>query len=295
MTTRLLLDTSSLIYRAFFSIPPTVTDLAGRPINAVFGYLDMTAQLIASRRPDQMVHVYDDDWRPAPRVALYQGYKANRAPDPEGPPEQFGVLREILDALGQAQADAPGWEAEDAIGVMCARLERGDRVDVVTGDRDLIQLVHDPEVRVLFTVKGVSQLRVLDESGVQEKYGVPAARYVDFAILRGDPSDGLPGVRGVGEKTARALVNSYPDITALVDDALASRRTGAPLQRSPALRAAIREAAEYLATMREVVPIRTDVEIRMWQASPDEERLEAMGEKYQVEGPLRRLRSALGR
>ncbi|MGH2573392.1 MAG: 5'-3' exonuclease [Actinomycetota bacterium] len=295
MATHLLLDTSSLMYRAFFSIPVAVVDREGRPVNAVFGYLDMTARLIASRRPDRAVHVYDDDWRPAARVALYQGYKANRAPDPEGLPEQFDVLRELLDALGQPQAEAPGWEAEDAIGSMCALLDQDDRVEVVTGDRDLIQLVRDPAVRVLFTVRGVSELRVLDEAGVLEKYGVPAARYAEFAILRGDPSDGLPGVRGVGEKTARALVDSYPDIAALVEDARAPTRKGAVLQRSSALRASIREAVDYLAAMREVVPIRTDLEVRMWEASPDESRLEELAETYKVGGPLGRLRSALGR
>jgi 5'-3' exonuclease len=295
MATGLLLDTSSLMYRAFFSIPVSVVDREGRPVNAVFGYLEMTARLVDSRRPDRAVHVYDDDWRPAARVAVYEGYKANRAPDPEGLPEQFDVLRELLDALGQPQAEAPGWEAEDAIGSMCARLDQGDRVEVVTGDRDLIQLVRDPAVRVLFTVRGVSELRVLDEAGVLEKYGVPAARYVEFAILRGDPSDGLPGVRGVGEKTARALVHAYPDIAALVEDARAPQRKGAVLQRSPALRASIREAADYLAAMREVVPIRTDLEVRTWEASPDEGRLEELAEKYKVGGPLGRLRSALGR
>jgi 5'-3' exonuclease len=295
MATRLLLDTSSLMYRAFFSIPVSVVDREGRPVNAVFGYLEMTARLVDSRRPDRAVHVYDDDWRPAARVAVYEGYKANRAPDPEGLPEQFDVLRELLDALGQPQAEAPGWEAEDAIGSMCARLDQGDRVEVVTGDRDLIQLVRDPAVRVLFTVRGVSELRVLDEAGVLEKYGVPAARYAEFAILRGDPSDGLPGVRGVGEKTARALVHAYPDIAALVEDARAPQRKGAVLRRTPALRASIREAADYLAAMREVVPIRTDLEVRTWEASPDESRLEELAEKYKVGGPLGRLRSALGR
>src|SRR5919201_3072401 len=119
VTRRLLLDASSLAYRAFFSIPASVTDERGRPINAVHGYLDMTGRLLDNREADEIVHTYDDDWKPAPRVAAYSGYKAHRAPDPEGLPEQFGLLRDVLDAFGMAQADAPGWEAEDAIGVMC--------------------------------------------------------------------------------------------------------------------------------------------------------------------------------
>ncbi len=294
MANRLLLDTSSLMFRAFFSMPATVKAPDGRPINAVHGYLDMTASLIGSRSPDEIVHVYDDDWRPAPRVAVYDGYKANRPPDPEGLPEQFDILREALDAFGMSQAEAPGWEAEDAIGTLCAAARPRDRVDIVTGDRDLIQLVRDPEVRVLFTLRGVSELRVLDEAGVLEKYGVPASRYAEFAILRGDPSDGLPGVRGVGEKTARLLVNTYGSLDDLLADAEAPKRQGPPLQRSPSLRAAVRESALYIRKMQEIVPIRTDLELRAWKAEPDEGRAEQVAERFALKGPVRRLRQALG-
>jgi 5'-3' exonuclease len=295
MTSRLLLDTSSLMFRAFFSMPSTVTAPDGRPINAVHGYLDMTARLIQDRRPDEVVHVYDDDWRPAPRVAVYDGYKANRPPDPEGLPEQFDILREVLDAFGMSQAEAPGWEAEDAIGTLSAAPRRRDRIDIVTGDRDLIQLVRDPEVRVLFTLKGVSELRVLDEAGVLEKYGVPASRYAEFAILRGDPSDGLPGVRGVGEKTSRLLVNTYESLDDLLADATASKRKGPPLQRSPSLRAAIRDAADYIRKMQQIVPIRTDLELKTWTAQPDDEKLEQAAERFALKGPVRRVGQALGR
>lgn len=288
-----MLDTSSLMFRAFFSIPPSVRDAEGRPINAVHGYLDMTAHLFATRRPGEVVHVFDHDWRPAPRVEAYAGYKATRVPDPEGLPEQFGVLREVLEAVGMPQAEAPGWEAEDAIGALCAQVGDG-RVDIVTGDRDLIQLVRDPTVRVLFTVKGVSELRELDEAAVEDRYGVPPQRYVDYAILRGDPSDELPGVRGVGEKTAAALVREYPSLQAMVEDAMAERRTGAPLKRSPSLRAAIRDAAPYIETMMRVVPIRTDVPVEVRPGAPDPARAEELAARYRLTGPLRRLRAARG-
>jgi len=292
MAHRIVLDTSSLMYRAFFSLPPTVRDGAGRPVNAVHGYVDMTSYLVAERHPDEVIHCYDANWRPADRVRLYDGYKAKRPPDPEGLPEQFGVLREVLAAAGFAQAEAPGWEGEDAIGALCAASPR-DRFDVVTGDRDLIQLVSDPNVRVLFTVRGVSDLRVLDEAGVLAKYGVPASRYAEFAILRGDPSDGLPGVKGVGEKTARELVKAYPSIEAMVEDAGKERRSGAPLQRSPSLRAAIVSSADYLRAMREVVPIRTGVELRTWRSDRDDGLLDDLAERYRLTGPIRRLRAAL--
>ena len=291
---RILLDTSSLMYRAFFSMPQTVTNEQGVPVNALHGYLDMNATLVKARRPDEVVHVFDDDWRPAPRVAAYAGYKAGRAVDPPGLPEQFDMLKEVLDALGMEQAAAPGWEAEDAIGAICEKAPKGSRIDVVTGDRDLIQLVRDPAVRVLFTLRGVSNLLELDEAGVLAKYGVPAARYAEFATLRGDPSDGLPGVRGVGEKTARMLVNSYPDLRALVRDAT-SNGLGSPLLRKPlSLRPAIREAVEYLSIMEQVVPIRRDVEVVSRQEKRDDARLDELSDRYAIKGPVRRLREALG-
>jgi 5'-3' exonuclease len=290
---RLLLDTSSLMYRAFFALPDSIRDGKGQPVNAIHGYLDMTARLIRSRKPHDVVHCYDDDWRPDPRVAAYQGYKATRAVDPEGLPEQFEMLGEVLDAVGMRQASAPGWEAEDAIGTLCARANRRDRMEIVTGDRDLVQCVRDPSVRVLFTRKGVSELDELDEAATVEKFGVPADRYAEFATLRGDPSDELPGVPGVGEKTARALIKAYPSLEALVEDATSDQRTGPILRRSPALRAKIRAAVPYLEAMQEVVPIRTDLELREWGGRRDDRKVDRLAERFSLTGPLRRLRQAL--
>lgn len=294
MARTLLLDTSSLMYRAFFAIPQQIRDPEGRPANAVHGYLDMCATLVSARKPNEVVHVYDADWRPAPRVALYAGYKATRQPDPEPLPRQFDVLREVLDALGQPQAEAPGWEAEDAIGSICAAAGRGESFDVVTGDRDLTQLVRDPSIRVLFTLRGVSQLRVLDEAGVLEHFGVPADRYIDYAILRGDHSDALPGVRGIGEKTARELVNEYPDLDAMVAEARAPRRPGRLLQRSLRMRAAMIEAADYLEVMKQVVPIRRDLDVVRWQREPlSADAVEEVAARNGVLGPVRRLLAAI--
>ena len=286
MPHRLLLDTSSLTYRAFFALPTSITSPDGRPVNALHGYLDMTAQLVRDAHPDEIFHVFDHDWRPAPRVAAYAGYKSQRADDPEGLPEQFEVLRTVLTAFGQTVAEAPGWEADDAIGALCAAAAEDEPTDVVTGDRDLLQLVQTgpPPIRVLFTIKGVSQLGTFDEQAVLDKYGVPPNRYVEFASLRGDPSDGLPGVKGVGEKTARTLVNAYPSIPALLEDTAA---------QTPRLRDSLEGAREYLLAMQDVVPVRTDVEVTVSRGKRDDDALDALGEQHRLTNPIRRLREAL--
>ena len=290
--TQLLLDTSSLMYRAYFALPRTITNKEGQPVNALHGYLDMCAQLTRDRKPKVIVHCFDHDWRPAPRVAAYNGYKATRAVDPEGLPEQFEVLQDLIEAAGMARAEAKGWEAEDAIGSLSAKAKKKDVVEIVTGDRDLIQCVRDPNVKVLFTRRGVSQLDLLDDAGVEAKYGVPPSRYADFAILRGDPSDELPGIKGVGEVMARALVRTYPSLEALQQDSLAPRSQAGPLRSAAGLKAKIRDAADYLSAMKEVVPIRTDLDIELIQGKRDDERLDQLAERYALTGPVRRLREA---
>jgi 5'-3' exonuclease len=289
---RLLLDASSLTYRAYFALPTSITDGRGKPVNAAHGYLDMCARLVRDRRPDEVVHAFDADWRPAPRVERFDGYKATRAAEPEDLGPQFDVLAEVLAAAGMTLAEAPGWEAEDAIGTMCARAGRRDLVEIVTGDRDLIQLVRDPVVRLLFTRRGVSDLDDLDEAAVEAKYGVPPSRYVDFATLRGDPSDGLPGVPGVGEKTARALVQAYPSIDAMLEEAT-GRATRKPLKGAPGLKARLAAAADYVAAMRDVVPIRTDLDLVVDRSDRDDVALDGLAGRHRLGGPIRRLREAL--
>lgn len=281
---RLLLDTSSLLYRAFFALPTSITAPDGAPVNAVRGYLDMTARLVADRGPDEVVHVFDDDWRPAPRVAAYPGYKSARAEEPAELTGQFALLPAVLDAFGQAQVRAPGWEADDAIGALCHVAAGDERLAVVTGDRDLLQLVRDPHVRVLFTVKGVSELTDFDEAAVQARYGVPPSRYVDYAILRGDPSDGLPGVSGIGDKTARTLVTAYPDLATLLADAQA---------QTPRLAERLAAAGPYVEAMRSVVPVETGVALHTRAGRRDDAALDDLAARHGLEGPIGRLREAL--
>ena len=293
VTHRLVLDVSSLGYRAFFALGDMMKDPEGRPVGLVHGYLDMVTRLVATRRPDEVIHAYDHDWRPMARTSIYPGYKANRPPEPEGLPEQFALLRQALDLTGMLQVQAVDWEAEDAIGALCAEAEGADLIEMVSGDRDLIQLVRDPVAKLLFTVRGVTELLELDEAGVLDKYGIPAARYAEFAILRGDPSDGLPGVTGVGEKTARALIQAYGSLDELLEDAATDDPREGPLRGKPALRARLVASHDYLDAMRRIVPVSPDAKLEVWGGERDDEALRSFGEANGLRGPVQRLMAAL--
>jgi len=293
VTHRLLLDVSSLMYRAFFALGESVVSPAGRPVGAVHGYLDMVTRLILTRRPDEVVHAYDHEWRPTARTDIYPGYKSNRPPDPPALPDQFTMLRQVLDLTEMAQAMTRGWEAEDAIGALCADAGPHDLLEIVSGDRDLIQLVRDPVVKLLSTVRGVSDLLELDEAAVLDKYGVSASRYAEFAILRGDPSDALPGVLGVGEKTARTLIQAYGSLEELLADAEADEPQPGPLKGKPALRARLREARGYVEAMQRLVPVNAEAPVDRWQGERDEASLRALADELGLRGPVQRLCAAL--
>ncbi len=290
---RLLLDVSSLMYRSHFALRDTVRAPDGTTVGAVYGYLGMVTRLVATRRPDDVIHVYDHDWRPVERTRVYPAYKSTRPPDPEDLPGQFEILRDLLDLTGMRQAQTEGWEAEDAIGALCAEASDDDRVEIVSGDRDLIQLVRDPTVRLLYTLRGVSELLELDEAGVLERHGVPASRYAEFAMLRGDPSDDLPGVPGIGEKTARELVNAYPSIDVMLDQARSDTPAPGPLKGRPALRARLRDAAGYLDAVRRIVPVHLDAPVRTWSGERDEGSLLAFADHFGLKGAARRVLAAL--
>lgn len=293
MTHLLLLDVSSLMYRSYFALRDTVRASDGTAVGAVYGYLGMVTRLVATRRPDEVVHVYDHDWRPTARTELYPAYKSKRPPEPDGLPGQFEILRELLDPTGMRQAQTEGWEAEDAIGVLCEQASRQDRLEIVSGDRDLIQLVRDPVVRLLYTLRGVSELLELDEARVLERYGVPASRYAEFAMLRGDPSDDLPGVPGIGEKTARELVNAYPSIDAMLHEARSDTPGAGPLRGKPKLRARLRDAVEYLDAVRRIVPVHLDASVQTWSGERDDASLLAFADHFGLKGAARRVLAAL--
>ncbi len=224
----MLLDSASLYFRAFYGVPDTRRSPEEPPSNAVRGFLDMVATLVSVHRPTHLVACWDNDWRPAFRVEAIPTYKTHRlTPGSEAMEEspanltpQVPVIRDVLRAFGIARVGADGYEADDVIGTLAARAVRDGfgGVDVVTGDRDLFQLVDDSAcVRVLYTARGgVRSPDVITQAYLGEKYGVASgAGYADMAVLRGDASDGLPGVSGIGEKTAAALIARYGDLAAL--------------------------------------------------------------------------------
>ncbi len=294
----MLVDAAGLYFRAFYGVPESVTAPDGMPINAVRGFLDMTATLIARRRPSRYVACLDLSWRPAFRVELLPSYKAHRvAPGgdeaiPDALVPQIPVLLNVLAALGLATAGAEGFEADDVIATLAAR--DTDACEVVTGDRDLMALA-TRRVRVLYTGRGVAKLEDLGPDEVQARYGVPAANYADFAALRGDPSDGLPGVAGIGAKTAAALVSKFGAIEQIVA-AAESGDNGFPAGAA----AKIRAAAEYLAVAPAVVRGRTDAPVDdvddALPATPaDPAALVELADRYGIEPSINRVLNAIAR
>ncbi len=261
----MLLDTASLYFRAFFGVPD-VRSPDGTPVNAVRGLLDFISRLTSTYEPSDLICCWDDDWRPQWRVELIPSYKAHRveAPIPSGvdieeTPDplvvQIPMIVEVLEALQIPIVGAPGYEADDVIGTLATHSPMP--VDVVTGDRDLFQLVNDErDVRVFYTARGVGKLEILTDTSIAGKYGILPEQYVDYAVLRGDASDGLPGVKGVGEKTAAGLLQKYGDLAAIreaVADPSSSLATG--------VRAKITEASDYLDVAPRVVAVATDVDL----------------------------------
>jgi 5'-3' exonuclease len=294
----MLLDTASLYYRAYYGVPETLTAPDGTPVNAIRGLLDMIARLARARRPAALVACLDADWRPAFRVAAIPSYKAHRlAADgaEETPPAlaaQIPVIEEVLRVSGLAVAGQPGFEADDVMATLSAL--SADPVDVVTGDRDLFQLVDDARgIRIIYTVRGLLNMDVIDEAAVAAKYGIPGRAYADFAALRGDPSDGLPGVPGVGEKTAAALINVFGSIEGITT-ALDAGHGGFPRGS----RDKLSKARDYLNVALSVVRVVQDIPLpeiggELPVVPVDAARLKELGERWGLGSSLTRFVTAV--
>ncbi|KAA1415899.1 5'-3' exonuclease [Nocardioides humilatus] len=299
----LLLDTASMYFRAFFG-SPEIQAPDGTNVNAVRGMVGYISYLVEQYRPTHLACCWDEDWRPQWRVDLLPSYKAHRvvepvagAPDIEEVPDplelQVPIIRDVLGAFGIAVVGAPGYEADDVIGTLATGA--GLPVDVVTGDRDLFQLVDDAAaVRVLYIGKGVGKHERVDEAWILDKYGVTASQYADFATLRGDASDGLPGVKGVGEKTAMTLLQRFGDI-----DGLVTASTDPTSDLAPGPRLKIKEAADYLAVAPQVVAVARDLDLPRGDAlalpsSPaDPGLLEELTERWGIGTAVERLTATL--
>jgi 5'-3' exonuclease len=295
----MLLDSASLWYRAYYGMPDTLLSPTGMPVNAIRGYLDMTSRLISMYSPNRIVACIEGDWRPSWRVDLFPAYKADRLEDesdveeePETLTPQIPVLLDLLDAFGIPMVGVDDYEADDVMATFAVR-EKGP-IRIVTGDRDLFQLVDDRrDVKVVYLAKGISQHDLVDISWVANKYGIPGDRYALFAMFRGDPSDGLPGVKGIGEKGAALIANNF----ASVDDALAGAKAGHEVL-SASLAKKIIEGADYLKIAPTLVNCARDVAIpSMTIAMPtkpeDLSAIYAIKDEYGLGASVDRLISAL--
>ena len=305
----MLLDTASLYFRAFYGVPETIRRADGTPVNAVRGLLDMIARLTTDSESTHLVACWDDDWRPQWRVDLIPSYKSHRvaaevtgAPDVEVVPDaleaQLPLIRRVLELAGIAIVGAADHEADDVVGTYASQAALP--VDVVTGDRDLFQLVDDArQVRVIYTARGMKNLETLTDAVVVEKYRVLPAQYADYATLRGDTSDGLPGVAGIGEKTAASLLAEYGTLDGLL---AAAADAGSGL--SPSVRSKLAAAADYLTVAPAVVKVVRDLALPTLEqagaelhpvAGDPRAELERLAAEWNLGGSVRRLLEALDR
>ena len=297
----LLLDSASLYFRAYYGVPESTVAPDGTPVNAVRGFLDFIARLVTDHRPNLLVCCWDDDWRPAFRVDAIPSYKAHRLVDaaanseevPDTLAPQVPIIIDVLAALGIARVGSPGFEADDVIGTLATQAT--GPVAIVTGDRDLFQLVDDGRaVRVLYTAaKGVSNAEVITEDVIAAKYSIPGRAYADFATLRGDTSDGLPGVKGIGDKTAAALITDFGSLV----EVIAAAQAGDQRIRA-GIRQKIVDSLDYLAVAPRVVHVVTDCPIQPYDdilptGPADAGRLDELALRWGLRSSVNRVLAAL--
>ena len=287
----LLVDAPSLIWRAYFALPDSIRAPDGTPVHAAYGFLSMLARLIGDLRPSAVACCLDGDWRPQWRVDLVESYKIQRVAVMEDEPaddvdRQTQLIVRLLRLARVAVVGSPHCEAEDVIATLVGQV-RG-RIAIVSGDRDLFQLVRDPDVFVLYPKRGVSDLVRVDEAEIRRRYGIDGRRYADFAVLRGDPSDGLPGVPGIGEKTATLLIAKYGSLENVVRAAEGAR--SGPLYK-------VAVAADYVMRAADVVRMKGDCKIGKPDLSigrPASRQLRSIAKGQRLDGATDRLLEAIG-
>ena len=309
---RMVFDTATMYFRSFFGLPSSMVAPDGTQINAVRGLLDSLAKLIDQYQPSEIACAWDNDWRPTWRVDLVPSYKTHRLDPyrrtdvvgaagkgaasgqaeeaPDALASQDPIILDVLAAIGIPVVAVDDHEADDVLGSLAAY--SSSPTLVVTGDRDLFQLAHGDTV-VVYIGKGIAKHELVNDAWLQAKYGITAEQYVDFSVLRGDASDGLPGVKGIGEKSAAQLVTSYGSLDAMVAAASDPSST-----MSSGLRTKLAGSLDYVAAAREVVQVVTDLpiaerDLRLASITTDDQGLDALAERWGIESSVQRLREAL--
>ena len=296
--TLMLLDSASLWYRAYFGMPDTLVSPTGQPVNAIRGYLDMTSRLLVKYQPNRIVACLEGDWRPSWRVELFPDYKLNRLdeegaeeePDTLGP--QIPILLDVLDALGIPLLGVDDYEADDLMATFSVK--QPGPVRIVTGDRDLFQLADDErDVKIVYLAKGISNHDLVDLKWIQDKYQIPGDRYALFAMIRGDSSDGLPGIKGIGEKGAMVITNLFKTMPEVMQAA-----AGADERLSANIRKKLLESSRYAAIAPKLVGCALDVaipemEISMPKKPKSLEKIIKLKDEFGLGASIDRIMSAL--
>ena len=297
--TLMLLDSASLWYRAYYGMPDTLVNSQGEPVHAIRGFLDMSARLISQYRPNRLVACLDGDWRPSWRVDLFPDYKANRVigdeeeDEPETLTPQIPILLDVLEAIGIPLIGADDYEADDVIATYSVK-EPGPTL-IVTGDRDLFQLVDDKRrVKVVYLARGIANHDLVDKKWISTKYEIPGDRYALFAMIRGDASDGLPGIRGIGEKGAAVIANAFQSMNEVLDAAHSDDE-----KLPPALRKKLLADVEYAKVAEKLVHCALDVpipkvELKIPAAQPDLSRIYQLKEEHNLGASVDRFIAAFG-
>ena len=297
--TLLVLDSASLWYRAYYGMPDTLLSPDGEPVNAVRGYFDMVSRLILQYKPNRVIAAIEGDWRPSWRVELFPDYKANRVDEVGGEEEpdlltpQIPIILEGLDALGIPVIGVDDFEADDIMATL-SKSEPGP-IRLATGDRDLFQLIDkEKDVKVIYLAKGIANHDLVDENWVEKKYGIPGNRYALFAMIRGDASDGLPGIKGIGEKGAAEIANNFASLNDVLD---AVANGNSKLKDSH--RKKISESIKYANIMEKLVICATDVRMPIFQShiskfKPNIELIDNLISQYGLQTSMARMKDALG-
>ncbi len=304
---RLLVDSASLWYRAFYGMPESVSSTTDLPNNAIKGFFDGLARIVTKYRPDEIAICLDDNWRPQWRVDLYPGYKLNRVDsesveeggeeEPDLLTPQIGPIIELCTLLGLHPISVEDQEADDVIATLAtspAVTQSSKSVRVMTGDRDLFQLLKFPhDIQVIYLAKGISQHELVDSGYIENRYGIPFDRYGLFAAIRGDASDGLPGIKGMGEKGAAAIVKSFTSMKEIIVAAQSDSMELASIHRKRIL-----ADLDYARIAEDIVTCRTDLvvaddDLSKWREKSDLIEFRRRAKEWELGSTIERITAAL--